>query len=275
MALSQADRDCGKGLMCMAKVTSDSLTIDFEQDNVLAKLPTPQENLPYVITEKLNVTETIARLRLRPMGQSLRFWPGQYIKMGSMNGEVPKRCYSIANTPNTDGEIVLYITKVVGGKTSSFIHENINAGDITYIDGPYGTFIGDPKEQKPVLCIANGSGLAPIMSLASAALLRGGFRYPAHIIFSARTEKDIFDLGIFKYLEKKHRNFKFIPTLTREKSDKFQSGRVTELLPRLYPNLDNYSLYIAGSNEFVTDVKNLCLNLGAKEENIHLEKFIS
>ena len=275
MALSQEDRDCGKGLMCMAKVTSETLTIDFEQDNVLAKLPTPEENLPYVITEKLMVTETIARVRMRPMGQPLRFWPGQYIKMGSMNGEVPKRSYSLANTPNTDGEIVLYITKVAGGKTSSFIHENVKAGDITYIDGPYGTFIGDPKVQKPVLCIANGSGLAPIMSLATAALLRGGFRYPAHILFSARYEKDIFDYGHFRYLERRFRNFKFIPTLTREQKENFKSGRVTTLLKDLYPDLSNYSIYIAGSTEFVNDVKVEALKLKAVEENIHLEKFMS
>lgn len=275
MALSQDDRDCGKGLMCMAKVTSESLTIDFQQDNVLSKLPTPEENLPFVITEKLLVTDTIMRLRMRPIGTALRFWPGQYIKMGSMNGEVPMRSYSIANTPNPDGEIVLYITKVEGGKTSNFIHDNMKAGDINYISGPYGTFIGDPKAKRPVLCIANGSGLAPIMSLATAALNRGGFRNPAHILFSARTEKDIFDYGHFRFLERKFRNFKFIPTLTKESKEGFKQGRVTEILPGLYPDLSGHSIYIAGSTDFVNDVKKVVLSLNAIEENIHLEKFIS
>ena len=275
MALSAADRAEGKGLMCMAKVTSDSLTIDFQKDNVLSKLPTPEENLPYMVVEKLPMTESIVKLRLRPIGSTLRFWPGQYISLGPLDYSVPKRSYSIANTPGADGEIILYITKVLNGLTSNYVHEKLAVGEMIYVSGPYGTFIGDPKDQKPVLCIANGSGLAPIMSLATAALLRGGFRMPAHIVFSARTKNDIFDLGHFKYLQKKFRNFKFIPTLTREKSDEFKSGRVTELLPTLYPDLSGHSLYIAGSSEFVSDVTAVCLTLGAREENIHLEKFIS
>lgn len=270
MALSQDDRACGMGLMCMAKVTSETLTIDFEKNNTLSKLPTPVENLAYNVIEKNLVTPTIVKLRIRPLGESIRFWPGQYITLGN-----PARSYSIANTPNSDGDIILFVTKIENGITSNYIHSELKVGDTISINGPYGTFIGDPKVELPVLCIANGSGLAPIMSLATAALMRGGFKYPAHIIFSARTEKDIFDIGHFKFLEKKFRNFKFIPTLTREKNKAYKQGRVTEILESLYPSLDYYSLYIAGSNQFVSDIKDVCLKLGAKEENIHLEKFMS
>jgi CDP-4-dehydro-6-deoxyglucose reductase len=275
MALSASDRAEGKGLMCMAKVTSDCLTIDFQKDNTLSKLPTPEENLPYIITEKFTVTESILKMRIKPLGKTLRFWPGQYITLGSTENNIPYRSYSIANTPGADGEIVLYITKVENGKTSNYIHSTLKAGDMVFINGPYGTFIGDPKIELPVLCIANGSGLAPIMSLATAALSRGGFRYPAHILFSARFEKDIFDLGHFKFLEKKFRNFRFIPTLTREEKEGFKHGRVTKILPELYPDLAYYSIYIAGSNEFVNDVKALAFTLNAKEENVHVENFLS
>ncbi len=273
MALSAEDRAQGKGLMCMAKVTSESLTIDFQKDNTLSKLPTPNESIPFIVTEKLLVTPSILRLKMKPLKEALRFWPGQYINLGSEALNIPYRSYSIANTPSIDGEIVLYITKKNQGVTSSFVHEKLNIGDELFVHGPYGTFIGDPKTELPVLCIANGSGLAPIMSLATAALFRGGFKYPAHILFSARTKEDLFELGHFKFLEKKYRNFKFIPTLTREKVEGFKQGRVTTILSELYPALDYYSIYIAGSTDFVNDVSELCLKLGAKSENIHLEKF--
>jgi CDP-4-dehydro-6-deoxyglucose reductase len=105
--------------------------------------------------------------------------------------------------------------------------------------------------------------------------MRGAFRYPATILFSAKTEKDIFELGHFKFLEKKYRNFKFIPTLTREKHEGYKSDRVTDLLPKLYSDLAYYSIYIAGSNSFVNDVSIVIRSLGAKEENIHIERFIS
>jgi CDP-4-dehydro-6-deoxyglucose reductase len=203
----------------------------------------------------------------------MRFWPGQYISLGSKDLNIPYKSYSIANIPNHEGEIILYVTKSQTGTTSKWIHEELKVGDKIKVKGPYGTFIGDPRSELPVICLANGSGLAPIMSLASAALLRGGFRYPATVLFSAKKSSDVFDLGYFSFLESKFRNFRFIPTLTQEENDKYKQGRITKLLPQMFPELEYYSLYIAGSVEFVEDCKKLALNLGAKEENIHIEGF--
>lgn len=274
MALSKKDRDEGMGLMCMAKVTGTSLTIDFEKTTTLSKLPLPTENNPYILTEKLMVTKTIAKLRLRPLKNALPFWPGQYITILRPQTD-QKRAYSIANTPTKEGEIVLYITKVNEGVVSTYIHEELNPGDSLFIDGPYGTFIGDPKVELPVLCLANGSGLAPLLSLTTAALMRGGFKYPVTILFSAKTKEDLFDLGQIKFLEKKFRNFRFIATLTEKKEEGFYDKRITDLLPQLFPDLTYYSLYIAGSADFVNATKAVALNCQAKEEHIHLEKFIS
>lgn len=273
MALSKRERENGLGLMCMAKLTDDDLEIEFETNNSLPKLYPPQEKLPFIVTEKSLVTSNIIKLRLRSLGSPMKFWPGQYLTLGNDDQNAPYRSYSIANCPNLDGELVLFITKAINGMTSKWIHEDLSVGDVVKINGPYGTFIGNPQSELPVLCLASGSGLAPIMSLASAALLRGGFRYPATILFSAKTKADFFDLGLFKFLEKKFRNFKFIPTLTQENDEHFQHGRITELLPKLYPDLQYYSLYIAGSVSFVADCKKMALALGAKEDQIHLESF--
>jgi len=274
MALSKEDRANGLGLMCMAKPISEELEIEFETKSKLSKLFPPFENLPYIVTEKNLVTPSIVKMRLRSLGNPMRFWPGQFVTMGSHDQNRPYRSYSIANCPNSEGELIFYITKNPNGCTSKWIHESVEIGDLLSLNGPYGTFIGNPEVELPVLCLANGSGLAPIMSLANAALLRGGFRYPATVLFSARTKADLFDLGGFKFLERKYRNFKFKATLTQEKAEGHSRGRITQILPHLYPDLQYYSVYIAGSKEFVEDCKNVALHLGAKPENIHLEAFV-
>jgi len=235
------------------------------------------------VMERILVTPKILKLRLRSVGTPLRFWPGQYVTLGGQNNKTgekyPPRPYSIANLPNHDGEIVLFISKMEKGFTSSWIHDELKTGDMVSLDGPYGTFIGDSRAETPVLCLAAGSGLAPILSLASAAMLRGGFRFPATVLFSAKNENDLFELGTFAYLEAKFRNFQFQYTLTggakpSRSSNAFQ-GRIPQVLENNYKDLSPYSVYIAGSPEFVQDCKNQCLKLGANPQHLHVEGFHS
>jgi len=274
MALPRSERDKGQALICMAKQISDVIEIEYATDNALPKLFPPQEDLDYILIEKTHPTEKIVKLKFRSLDNSMRFWPGQYILLGSSDKNAPKRCYSIVNTPNSEGEIILYISKVDDGKTSKWIHEELFEGDLVKIDGPYGTFIGDPTAEMPVLCLAAGSGLAPINSLATAAMLRGGFKYPATIIFSAKKKSDLIDLGHFRFLEKKFRNFSYIPTLTKEKNKDCLTGRISSLLPERYKELSGFSIYIAGSTKFVTDCEKIVISLGAQKKYIHSEKFI-
>lgn len=268
MALPQSERADGYGLMCMAKATSDIVEIEYGTEDALPRLFPPEENRPYLVIEKRQVTPSIVKIRLRSLGKNMRFWPGQYISLGN-----PKRQYSIANIPNEAGDIVLLITKVDGGITSVWVHDQLNEGQTVNIDGPYGTFIGDPSSDRPVLCLAAGSGLAPIRSLATAAMMRGGFKYPATILFSARTKEDVLEYGHFSYLKSKFRNFDFKVTYTKDKVEGELSGRIPEQLPELYPDLNKYSLYIAGSPDFVTACEEQAKKLGLEEEHIHVEKF--
>lgn len=273
MALSQEERSKGYGLMCMAKVLSEELEIEYANDDAKPKLFPPEENRTFIVTEKIPLSAKIVRLKMRSLGKPMRFWPGQYITLGDDMKRIPFKSYSIANIPNQDGEISLMVTKLQNGVTSTWIHDEVKVGDMVRLNGPYGTFIGDPQADTPVLCLAAGSGLAPIMSLASAALMRGGFKHPATILFSASTENDLLEIGHFKFMEAKFRNFEFKATLTKEKKDGYLNGRIPEILPSLYQDLSKTSVYIAGSPEFVNACKNAVLKLGAKEDLIHEEGF--
>ncbi len=274
MALSQSERDEGYALMCMAKCKSEVLEVEWADVDARPKLFPPAENVLYMVIEKLPVTSSIMRLKLKALSTPLRFWPGQYIQLGDKEKNISYKSYSIANIPNNDGELLLYVTNT-GAGTSHWIHEGLQLGDRVKVNGPYGTFIGNPSAETPVLCLAQGSGLAPIMSLASAALMRGGYKYPATILFSARTKNEVFERGWFKFLETKFRNFRFNVTYTREEYPGEKFGRIQKILPELYKDLSSYSLYIAGTPEFVEENKAICLQLGAKVENIYTEGFFT
>lgn len=272
MALSQEERQQGYGLMCMAKPLTDELVIEWGTEDAKPKLFPPKENQRYIITEITQPTPKIKQFRFRPIGQPMRYWPGQYVTLGDDPNNAPERCYSIANAPRQDGEILLQIALVADGKTSNWVHNNLNVGDMVKINGPYGTFIGDPATDTPVLCLAAGSGLAPILSLTEAALKRG-FRRPVTLIFSALTEADLYEKGLMSYWEAKHRNFNYKPTLTQENNSAYLSGRVPDVLPQIFQDLSQHSVFIAGSPSFVEASINAAKKLGAVDINIFTEGY--
>ncbi len=275
MALSQADRAAGYGLMCMAKPTSDTLEIEFGTEDAKPKLFPPVENSWHIVIDKIKRTDKILELKLAPLGKPIRFWPGQYAMIGDESLGHPLRPYSIANAPKENGELSFLITKEENGKTSPWIHDGINVGETIKVNAPYGTFLGDPSVNTPILCLASGSGLAPILSLLNAYLSRGNKNHVT-LLFSAKTREDLLHFGEIKYLESKYVNFKFKYTLTQESNKEGGlEGRIDKVLPNILPSLDNYSIYIAGGVPFVHSCKDTVESLGAQKELIHMEEYFA
>lgn len=274
MALSAAEREQGYGLMCMAKPITEELVIEWGTADAMPTLFPPRENMLHLVVDKIPRTDRITEFHLRPLGTLVRFWPGQYITLGDTFAGIPQRSYSIANAPRPDGELTLHISRDDNGVTSRWLHDQVQVGDMIKANGPYGTFIGNPAVETPILCMAAGSGLAPILSLAETALRRG-FKQPVRLLFSARTAGDVYSAGMMAYLQARYRRFKFMPTLTREQKDGMLHGRIPDLLPELFPDLSGYSVFIAGTPEFVDSCKAAAKSLGAKSDLIHTEGYFA
>lgn len=274
MALSQDERRQGFGLMCMAKPLSEELVIEWGTADAGPRLFPPRENQWYVVTDRFPRTARIVELRMRPLGAPMRYWPGQYVMLGGASAGVPARSYSVANAPREDGEIVLQVTRQDDGTTSKWVHESLQVGAKLTLSGPYGTFIGDTTSQSPVLCLAAGSGLAPILSLAEAALRRG-YKEPVTLMFSGREPQDLYDSGLMAWWEAKHRGFRYLPTLTGPKPADWSGlhGRIPALLPALFEDLATFSVFAAGSPAFVEACVAAAKALGAKPERIHTEGY--
>jgi CDP-4-dehydro-6-deoxyglucose reductase len=272
MALSAEERRQGYGLMCMAKPISDELTIEWGTADAQPKLFPPREGALFVVVDKRALTARVVELRLRPVGQPLRYWPGQYVTLGDARAGLAPRAYSIANAPRPDGEIVLQVARADGGATSGWIHDTLQPGATVKLSGAYGTFIGDASAATPVLCLAAGTGLAPILALAEAALRRG-YRAPVMLLISARTEADVYGRGMLDWWRTKHRNFDYRITLTREARDGYLHGRVDAVLPALHADLSRHSVFSAGSPEFVESCRHAALALGVDPTRLHCEGY--
>jgi len=176
-------------------------------------------------------TATIREIWLRPLAGTMPFLPGEYVLLESCDRAVPPRSYSIANAPRADGLISLLVTRVPGGRTSTWIHEGLSIDDEVSVDGPYGTFVDDPSRTASCLFLAAGSGLAPMRALVEAALL-ARTRRSLTLILSARTEHDVIDRERFVAWQQRHSRFRFIRTLTRAAATADRADSGVALQPR-------------------------------------------
>ncbi len=275
MALSDEEVARGYRLTCVGFPATEIIEIDYGEAMVRAgRLPVtlfpPRDNVECVVVDKISRTPEIVELRLRPIGPRLRYWPGQYVEL---QGPAPeKRAYSLSNAPRRDGEMWLLVSRTKGGTVSGWIHDVLAAGDRVHLSGPYGTFVGDPAQSGPVLCLAGGSGLAPILALADAALRRG-YSDPVTVLFSARTEDRLLARGLLAHWQAQYRNFRLVTTLTRSRAGGGLHGRIPDVLHEVVADLSSHQVFIAGSPQFVDACLVAVRDAGADEERLYVERY--
>lgn len=228
------------------------------------------EDLEYTVLARTSRTPNIVELELRPAGERLSYQSGQYVLIGDLDYTVPMRSYSLANAPDPSGRISVLVTEVSGGETSTWIHRGLQVGDCVLVSGAYGTFVADPTADA-VLCLAAGSGLAPIRALAEDAVRRAGAERFT-VLFSARTLADVMDLDRFASWQQQCAGFRFVRTLTGQAGEP-PLGRLPGLLPALFGDLCGHEVFVAGAPGFVADCAQAARALGARPGHLHTEEF--
>ena len=106
--------------------------------------------------------------------EKYRSLPGQYITLKTTLNEVElRRSYSLCSAP-ASGVLSVGIKEVPGGKFSGFVNRSLREGDQIDVGTPEGRFVFTEKEMnEPLMAIAAGSGITPIMSILEAAQRRG------------------------------------------------------------------------------------------------------
>jgi CDP-4-dehydro-6-deoxyglucose reductase len=232
----------------MAKPISDELTIEWGTEDARPKLFPPREDALFVVTDKRSVAERVVELRLRPVGQPIRYWPGQYVTLGNPRADIPARAYSISNAPRPDGELVLQVARADGGVTSNWIHDSWASARASRCPAPTAPSSAT-RRGHPGAVPRRRHRPRPILALTEAALRRG-FRKPVTLLFSARSEADVYSQGLMAWWRTKHR-----ASTTRSPSPakpRRLPGRTRRCgAARALPDLSKHTVFAAGSPAFV------------------------
>src|SRR5436189_3620450 len=122
-------------------------------------------------------------------------WPGHRagqhldVRLTAEDGYQAQRSYSIASAPG-DGP-ALTVERLDDGEVSPYLVDEVREGDQLEVRGPVGGyFVWDGDEQEPVLLVAGGSGVVPLMAMARhRTRLRS--ETPMRLVYSSRTWDDV------------------------------------------------------------------------------------
>src|SRR2546421_1885332 len=119
--------------------------------------------------------------------------PGQHydVRLTAEDGYSAQRSYSVASEPEREGEIDLTVERIQDGEVSSYLHDVLVVGDRLEVRGPIGGyFVWEATSGGPLLLVAGGSGVVPLMAMLRHRAAAGA-RVPARLLYSSRTGEDI------------------------------------------------------------------------------------
>lgn len=266
----EARRDSVR-LACQVKVRRD-VRIDIPEELFLVR------RFRARLEHKRPLTHDIVELRLQLLEpDAIRFTAGQYIQLESREykgREAVMRAYSISSVPSDSHHVELVIRLVPGGICTTWVFEHLKAGDEVFLSGPYGSFMLS-QTAAPVICIAGGSGMAPIWSLLRDMQEKGNTR-PATYFFGALTQRDLFYMAELRQLEKAVSWFTYVPALSREPADSGWAGDrglITEVVARHFPDTSRHEAYLCGSPGMIDAAVATLRKGGMPEANVFYDKF--
>jgi NAD(P)H-flavin reductase len=157
--------------------------------------------------------------------------------------------------------ITLLFNLVPGGPGSGLLF-HLNAGEKTHFKGPAGNFYLREDQERELLFIASGTGIAPIRSMLLANAERPDPR-PATLFWGLRSQRDLYYQEELVDLIGRTPAFTAVTTLSRPEPGWFgESGRVLRLIEERIASVKNLSVYLCGNSGMIADATALLQKKG-------------
>lgn len=137
------------------------------------------------------------------------------VRLTAEDGYQAQRSYSIASEPERTGEIDLTVERIENGEVSPYLHDVLAPGDRIEVRGPIGGyFVWEASRPEPLLLIAGGSGVVPLMAMLRHRAARQA-QGSARLLYSSRMFEDIIYFNELERLQTGQTGLEVFHTLTR------------------------------------------------------------
>lgn len=267
LALSQAERDAGYVLMCLAEPDSD-LTLALEQPPQAETLR--PRRLPARMLSRSRLSDDVLGVTLAtPPVNPLRWAPGQYVDVLLPDGR--RRSFSVANAPDGSGRVELHVKCVPGGAFADWVQQLPDRAMLR-LEGPLGAFWLREDSRRPLSFIAGGTGYAPVRAMLQRLRSRAAER-PAELVWGARRRADL-------YLDAEPRCWQadgmldYVPVLAEPDAGwTGHAGMVHEVLAAIRADWSGRDIYISGPPAMVQAAREQVLSAGAEPDHLYYDPF--
>ncbi len=205
------------------------------------------------------------------------FGAGQFLTLRRVvDGEEHRRSYSICAPVGAAPRVG--VREIPGGLFSSWLVNEVAVGDVVEVQTPTGTFRADPAEGGRHLCIAAGSGITPMLSIAATVLTEPGTRVSL-VYGNRRTSTVMFAEELADLKDTYGARLDLVHVLSREPRDvelfsgRLDADRLRRLLRALVPVGSVDHVWLCGPFGLLTDAREVLDELGVPRERVHLELF--
>lgn len=244
-------------------------------------MPEPRVGLPWLIA-------TVAELRSETAtAKTIAFdvpeWRGHLagqhvdLRLTAEDGYVAQRSFSLASAAGNGARIETTVQRVEEGEVSPFLVDELRVGDTLELRGPIGGyFTWSPPSSRPLMLIAGGSGVVPLMAMLRT---RRNAREtgPALLLYSSRGFDQILYRAELDQLAAAPGAPTIVHTLTRRAPPGWsgEQGRIDRAMleRRGIAAFEEPDTYICGPTPFVEAVADHLLSLGHPESCIRTERF--
>jgi ferredoxin-NADP reductase len=232
-------------------------------------------------------TATLAQKRTEtPTAVTLVFevegWPGHRagqhvdLRLTAEDGYQASRSYSIASPPE-DGTVSLTVERLDDGEVSPYLVDVMEPGDELELRGPVGGwFVWEVEDGGPVLLVAGGSGIVPLMAMLRHRAARKSST-SARLLVSARTLGDLIYGRELGELEAAGGGLGVFVTLTRSAPpdwDGYTRRVDPEMLAEVaWPAAEQPRVYVCGPTSFVESAADALVALGHDPGQVRTERF--
>jgi ferredoxin-NADP reductase len=199
------------------------------------------------------------------------------VRLTAADGYQAQRSYSIASPPSREGEVDLTIERIADGEVSPYFHDVVEVGDRVEVRGPIGGyFVWEPSLGGPLLLIAGGSGVVPLMAMLRERAVANP-RPPTALLYSSRTFDDIIYREELDALAAADAGLRIIQTLTRSQPQGW-TGRARRIDRAMLAEAIAAAgaqplVYICGPTLLVEAAANGLVELGVPPARVRTERF--
>ena len=209
----------------------------------------------------------------------MRHRAGQHydIRLTAEDGYQTQRSYSIASEPERTGEVDITVERIEDGEVSTYLHDVVIPGDRVEVRGPIGGyFVWEASMSDPLLLIAGGSGVVPLMAMLRHRAATGA-NNPTALLYSSRNFENVIYYNELDMLSKSNGGPRVFHTLTRSQPADWKgyARRIDETMLKEVtgPLGRTAQVFICGPTLMVESAANVLVKIGIDSNRIRTERF--